>query len=203
MKGKSQGDGGLLISASCCAHVGGAPQVHQQQRVRTSGCWWRSPGRWRVSPRPRPTGSPNPQTVTQFDTDEYRIIVVAEKFQTGFDQPKLVAMYVDKTLSGLATQCRPCHASTGPTPTRTGHVRSRLRQRHRRHPRRLRRLPRQDRGAPHRSQPAVRYPRRTEQLPHLGPGPRCNKPPDSSGKGLFGNEWGVGICQGELESTRK
>ena len=46
-------------------------------------------------------GFPESQTVTQFDTDEYRIIVVAEKFQTGFDQPKLVAMYVDKTLSGL------------------------------------------------------------------------------------------------------
>ena len=28
-------------------------------------------------------------------------MVVAEKFQTGFDQPKLVAMYVDKTLTGL------------------------------------------------------------------------------------------------------
>ena len=28
--------------------------------------------------------------------------MVAEKFQTGFDQPKLVAMYVDKTLTGLA-----------------------------------------------------------------------------------------------------
>ena len=27
---------------------------------------------------------------------------MAEKFQTGFDQPKLVAMYVDKTLTGLA-----------------------------------------------------------------------------------------------------
>jgi type I restriction enzyme R subunit len=29
-------------------------------------------------------------------------MVVAEKFQTGFDQPKLYAMYVDKTLTGLA-----------------------------------------------------------------------------------------------------
>ncbi len=28
--------------------------------------------------------------------------MVAEKFQTGFDQPKLYAMYVDKTLTGLA-----------------------------------------------------------------------------------------------------
>jgi type I restriction enzyme R subunit len=29
-------------------------------------------------------------------------MVVAEKFQTGFDLPKLYAMYVDKTLTGLA-----------------------------------------------------------------------------------------------------
>ena len=46
-------------------------------------------------------GFPESQTVTRFDTDEYQIMVVAEKFQTGFDQPKLVAMYVDKTLTGL------------------------------------------------------------------------------------------------------
>lgn len=37
----------------------------------------------------------------KFDTDAYQILVVAEKYQTGFDQPKLVAMYVDKKLAGL------------------------------------------------------------------------------------------------------
>ncbi len=42
------------------------------------------------------------QTAQQFDTDQWQIMVVAEKFQTGFDQPKLAAMYVDKTLTGLA-----------------------------------------------------------------------------------------------------
>ena len=47
-------------------------------------------------------GFPSSETATRFDGDEYRIMVVAEKFQTGFDQPKLVAMYVDKTLTGLA-----------------------------------------------------------------------------------------------------
>ena len=36
-----------------------------------------------------------------FATDEYQIIIVANKFQTGFDQPLLVAMYVDKRLSGV------------------------------------------------------------------------------------------------------
>ncbi len=38
---------------------------------------------------------------TRFETDEFQILVVAEKYQTGFDQPKLVAMYVDKKLAGL------------------------------------------------------------------------------------------------------
>ncbi|MBZ8117380.1 DEAD/DEAH box helicase family protein [Roseovarius sp. LXJ103] len=37
----------------------------------------------------------------KFDRGEYQVLVVAEKYQTGFDQPKLVAMYVDKKLAGL------------------------------------------------------------------------------------------------------
>lgn len=37
-----------------------------------------------------------------FSTDEYKIMLVANKFQTGFDQPLLVAMYVDKKLSGVS-----------------------------------------------------------------------------------------------------
>jgi len=36
-----------------------------------------------------------------FDTDEYQVMLVANKFQTGFDRPKLCAMYVDKKLSGV------------------------------------------------------------------------------------------------------
>jgi type I restriction enzyme R subunit len=36
-----------------------------------------------------------------FDTDSYQVLIVAAKFQTGFDQPKLVAMYVDKRLDGV------------------------------------------------------------------------------------------------------
>jgi len=37
----------------------------------------------------------------QFDTDKYHVLIVAEKFQTGFDQPLLHTMYVDKKLSGV------------------------------------------------------------------------------------------------------
>lgn len=36
-----------------------------------------------------------------FDTDSYQVLIVASKFQTGFDQPKLTAMYVDKRLDGV------------------------------------------------------------------------------------------------------
>ena len=36
-----------------------------------------------------------------FDTDNYQLMLVANKFQTGFDQPKLCAMYVDKKLGGV------------------------------------------------------------------------------------------------------
>jgi type I restriction enzyme, R subunit len=41
------------------------------------------------------------KTGTEFNKPGYRYLVVAEKFQTGFDQPKLSAMYVDKVLSGV------------------------------------------------------------------------------------------------------
>ncbi|MCT4595918.1 MAG: type I restriction endonuclease [Anaeromicrobium sp.] len=36
-----------------------------------------------------------------FEKDESRILIVANKYQTGFDQPKLHTMYVDKKLSGV------------------------------------------------------------------------------------------------------
>lgn len=42
------------------------------------------------------------QTADTFDQqDEYKFLVVANKYQTGFDQPKLAAMYVDKKLGGV------------------------------------------------------------------------------------------------------
>ena len=41
----------------------------------------------------KPDGTPYPDT--------YHILIVAEKYQTGFDQPKLCAMYVDRKLKGL------------------------------------------------------------------------------------------------------
>lgn len=63
-----------------------------------------------------PTSGPDPFTETSaalnpnlrgremreaFGTDEYQILLVANKFQTGFDQPLLCGMYVDKRLAGI------------------------------------------------------------------------------------------------------
>ena len=38
----------------------------------------------------------------EFDKDDYQVLLVANKYQTGFDQPKLCAMYVLKSLKGVA-----------------------------------------------------------------------------------------------------
>jgi type I restriction enzyme R subunit len=46
-------------------------------------------------------GLPETQTAKTFERDENRFLIVAEKFQTGFDQPLLHTMYVDKKLVGL------------------------------------------------------------------------------------------------------
>lgn len=46
-------------------------------------------------------GFPESQTPEKFDSDDFRILVVANKYTTGFDQPKLCAMYVDKPLAGV------------------------------------------------------------------------------------------------------
>ncbi len=40
-------------------------------------------------------------TRDKFGEDDYRLLVVANKYLTGFDQPKLAAMYVDKKLQGV------------------------------------------------------------------------------------------------------
>ncbi|MBU4178420.1 MAG: type I restriction endonuclease subunit R, partial [Actinobacteria bacterium] len=37
----------------------------------------------------------------RFAADEYQVLLVAEKYQTGFDQPLLHTMYVDKRLAGI------------------------------------------------------------------------------------------------------
>lgn len=44
---------------------------------------------------------PKSQTPRQFAGVDYQVLVVAEKFQTGYDQPLLHTMFVDKPLTGL------------------------------------------------------------------------------------------------------
>jgi type I restriction enzyme R subunit len=46
-------------------------------------------------------GFPDTQTAESFKADAHRILIVANKFQTGFDQPLLHTMYVDKKLGGV------------------------------------------------------------------------------------------------------
>ena len=46
-------------------------------------------------------GFPDSKTAEEFDKDDNRILVVANKYITGFDQPKLAAMYIDKPLDGV------------------------------------------------------------------------------------------------------
>ena len=46
-------------------------------------------------------GFPESRTADEFEKDPYRILICADKFQTGYDEPLLHTMYVDKTLSGI------------------------------------------------------------------------------------------------------
>ena len=46
-------------------------------------------------------GFPSSEIEKKIETDPYRILVVANKFQTGYDQPLLHTMYVDKQLSDV------------------------------------------------------------------------------------------------------
>lgn len=51
--------------------------------------------------KPTDPGYISDKIARYFNMDEYRILVVANKYLTGFDQPKLTAMYVDKKLQGV------------------------------------------------------------------------------------------------------
>src|SRR5574341_1237147 len=60
--------------------------------VRDGGQSYTEPGMNGVSEK---------QTAKTFERQEYRFLIVANKFQTGFDQPLLHTMYVDKKLGGV------------------------------------------------------------------------------------------------------
>ena len=46
-------------------------------------------------------GFPSKDIEENFQKDPYRFLIVADKFQTGYDEPLLHTMYVDKTLAGI------------------------------------------------------------------------------------------------------
>jgi len=50
---------------------------------------------------PELTGYGEKELPKIFNQDDYKILIVADKYQTGFDQPLLHTMYVDKALSGV------------------------------------------------------------------------------------------------------
>ena len=50
---------------------------------------------------PQLTGYGEKELPKVFDSNDYRLLIVADKYQTGFDQPLLHTMYVDKKLSGV------------------------------------------------------------------------------------------------------
>jgi type I restriction enzyme R subunit len=87
------------------------------------------------------------QLPKRFASDEYQVLVVAEKYQTGFDQPLLHTMYVDKKLAGVPAQP---HASR-----QDRHVRAGLRQLRRGDHRGVRAVLRAERGRTDRSEPAL------------------------------------------------
>jgi len=51
--------------------------------------------------KPTDPGYISDKIARYFDSDAYKILVVANKYLTGFDQPKLTTMYVDKMLQGV------------------------------------------------------------------------------------------------------
>ena len=55
----------------------------------------------RAYTEPGMNGFPEAQTAKTFEAPGYRFLIVANKFQTGFDQPLLHTMYVDKKLGGV------------------------------------------------------------------------------------------------------
>jgi type I restriction enzyme R subunit len=46
-------------------------------------------------------GFPSPEIADKVHEHPYRFLICADKFQTGYDEPLLHTMYVDKALSGI------------------------------------------------------------------------------------------------------
>jgi type I restriction enzyme R subunit len=86
---------------------------------------------------------------------EYRILVVADKYQTGFDQPLLTTMYVDKKLQNVAAVQTLSRLNRTHPLKPGGPSRPRLRQRCRGDPRGVQALLRDHHHRTHRPEPAL------------------------------------------------
>lgn len=87
IKGQSYGDLKALVAFSGDLEVDGMTYTEAELNGFSET---ELPGRFDGF---RPDGTPYDET--------YQLLIVAEKYQTGFDQPKLCAMYVDRKLAGL------------------------------------------------------------------------------------------------------
>ena len=92
-------------------------------------------------------GFPSGQIAEKIREDPYRFLVCADKFQTGYDEPLLHTMYVDKTLSGIKAVQALSRLNRGAS-EEARRLRAGLPERRRHHPYRLRRfLPSDDPGS--------------------------------------------------------
>ena len=105
-------------------------------------------------------GFPPSRIAEAFKGDPYRFLVCADKFQTGYDEPLLHTMYVDKTLSGIKAVPDPVATQPGAS-EEARRFRARLPERHGHHHRSLLELlPHHRLGRRDRPQQAPRPPRR-------------------------------------------
>ena len=105
--GRGQGDGGHLVPPARRPLQAGHRRLHRASRstptrkalvafsgrVDDAGLEFTESGM---------NGFPESQTAVRFNEPAFGVLIVAEKFQTGYDQPLLHTMFVDKTLVGLA-----------------------------------------------------------------------------------------------------
>ena len=113
-------------------------------------------------------GFPDTQTAERFDTDDYQMLVVAEKYQTGFDQPLLLHHVRRQDAHRARRRADPVAAEPHP-PGQGRHVRPRLPQRRRGDPERVRAVLRRDRRPADRPEPALRHPPRPRRVRRPAP----------------------------------
>ena len=124
-----QGDGRDRLASLRRPVQAGFRPLHQGQGLyRAFARWSRSPARSRTrtcqdrafTEVGMNDGLPERELPERFAGEEYRVLIVAEKYQTGFDQPLLQTMYVVKRLAGVqAVQTLSRLNRTAPGKTRT------------------------------------------------------------------------------------